>query len=296
VVVSKQTETVDIYQGSAESQKIITISEENIDSDIDYGPKAIAGIESRYGDESNNQPWALVLLPAYMQSFNYLKLFKSLEEHNIRPSIIVGNEWSSVLAVLYANYKSVSQLEWRLFNLFQQPEQSPLVMQKKLIEIIDRELISVERKKIYPIVFTPAWNLRESRIVLELKENSVRDLKVNIYRNRDIDGHIAAWLKEIDIVTDLKKLGIKNIVMISASGERLKLDASDDYLSGIYAHFYKKRRNMLEKYKSSLHYMELNQENHSIDKMDDLMSMLAQPNDKLDEFVQKIKAKIGEKI
>lgn len=142
-------ETVSVEKNQSSNKADIN---EQIDQNT-YGP--VYEKESKnLLDEKNRLPvFALDLVPSLYASLSYLALLKQLEENKIYPNIINTSSFTLVIAVLYAKYKSVNKVEWKLFSLL-----------KKLRNTI---------------IFTPQWlSAIEEFLINEFEDKRIEQLKI----------------------------------------------------------------------------------------------------------------------
>lgn len=142
-------ETVNVEKNQISNKADIN---EQIDQNT-YGP--VYESESKKSiDEKNRLPvFALDLVPSLYASLSYLALFKQLEENKIFPNIINTSSFTLVIAVLYAKYKSVNKVEWKLFSLL-----------KKLRNTI---------------IFTSQWRRAiEEFLINEFEDKRIEQLKI----------------------------------------------------------------------------------------------------------------------
>lgn len=119
------------FNPKSESGFIETVNidkdQSNIETDITdksehntYGPVFEEPANSTEEKSKRVPVLAIDLTPSLYASFAYLSLLRELEKKQIYPNVINTSSFTLVVATLYAKYRSVNKVEWKIFSLLKE--------------------------------------------------------------------------------------------------------------------------------------------------------------------------------
>ena len=148
----------------------------NKNANTSYGPDVDLSDENSKEVAPREVILSLNLYSTLYQSVAVIDLLKRLEKEGINISILGGNGFASLLLALYAKEKSITYLEWKLFDL-----------QKNLIDLIP---------------YSPDWrSYLENFLQTEFGELRLSDLKtlllIPIIKNDEVTFNDSAKVRKI---------------------------------------------------------------------------------------------------
>lgn len=191
-----------------------------------YGPTFDQDVESK---QIKRDPIiGAIFSPALSASYRYIGFLKALEEKDLNINLIYTKGFSASFISSYAAYKSVSKVEWLIFNRFGTEEESLKIYSeewsKKWKNAIAKhfEEIKIEQTKI-PI-FIPYVQNNTSELIFSNREKIstalVRQMQFEGMKMREVANSINPYKK-------LKTLGADIIIYVDALGDNFRIDNPD---------------------------------------------------------------------
>lgn len=212
--------------------------ETGIEGEDVYGPVAAQTSGNLIEENSQKTPiLALDLSPALYQSFAYLKLFSELEKNKVNINIIISSGFSSIIAALYAKYKSANRLEWKTYALIRKIDEVDEVYSDKwfktIKDFLDKEFGDLGLEQLKVLMAIPSYSAEDGKLELKYKGSVVNAImaSLNIQTSKE-----SFLLKpSVDYFNKEKVFGVDKTFRVSAFPKRFRLKTHSGYVLGVYS-------------------------------------------------------------
>lgn len=205
----------------------------------EYGPQP-EGVSPSLVDQSSRQPvLAIVMAPALNRSLSYLGFLQELDEEGIRPNILVGGEFPSIIGAFWAKDTSPHRIEWEFFRLINQIGDNQVYSRQwrsSIAAMINEHFEGEKLESVNEKMIVPSYEWSQKRALYHSRGFFDEILPTQFLLNKDRRHSNKISLLEwsaIDPVA-VREGGADIIIYLDALSPNIALNQADSYVLGAY--------------------------------------------------------------